>query len=388
MRGAAESDKVIFARTPRLYRQRTQTPFEHVSSGGLPVAGTSDVSLEHLIALNDEVIALVRAGIPLEQGLLSLGADLPGRLGEITQTLGTRMSQGESLGDALAAQGQRFPRIYAAVIQAGLRVGRLPAALEELADFARRLVELRRAIGLALLYPWIVMAVAYALFIFFAVEIAPRFLAAYTSFRLPRERFLDWLVFVGQGAVFWGPVGFLVLIMTGLYWRRAGQAVELQTGMVVPGLRRIPWLRNLLANARAASFADLLALLIEHEVPFPEAVLLAAEATGAPTMIEAARAVSAEAERGDSLASSLKRSKIFPPVLSWILSSGQQEAGLVRALRNAAESYRRRALVQADVVRLVFPSVMVLTVGFVTVLAYGLTLFLPFAHMLKTLAVE
>ena len=35
------------------------------------------VTLDQLIALNDEIAALARAGVPLDQGLLHLGRDLP-----------------------------------------------------------------------------------------------------------------------------------------------------------------------------------------------------------------------------------------------------------------------------------------------------------------------
>ena len=39
------------------------------------------ITLDQLVALNDEIAALVRAGVPLDRGLRSLGEDLPGRLG-------------------------------------------------------------------------------------------------------------------------------------------------------------------------------------------------------------------------------------------------------------------------------------------------------------------
>jgi len=63
------------------------------------------ISLEQLIALNDEIAALSRAGMPLERGLLEVGSDLPGRLGAITTDIGSRMSRGENLSQALENSG-------------------------------------------------------------------------------------------------------------------------------------------------------------------------------------------------------------------------------------------------------------------------------------------
>src|SRR6516165_9780269 len=99
-------------------------------------AARAPLSLEQLIALNEEILALARAGMPLERGMLDLGADLPGRLRVITNTLGQRMRAGESLSDALAASGGGIPPVYRAVVDAGVKSGRLAVALEGLATYA------------------------------------------------------------------------------------------------------------------------------------------------------------------------------------------------------------------------------------------------------------
>ena len=116
-------------------------------------AGSSreSLTLDHLIALNDEIAALVRTGLPLERGLREVGGDFHGRLGRAMTVLAERMSRGESLPEALTAERERLPRIYRAVVEAGLRAGRLAAALEGLTGFVRAYLDSRQAIGLATL---------------------------------------------------------------------------------------------------------------------------------------------------------------------------------------------------------------------------------------------
>ena len=80
-------------------------------SHGQPGAAGA-ISLDQLVALNDEMAALVRAGVPLEQGLTELGRDMPGRLGEIAAELGQRMGGGETLPQILAADEHRFPPVW------------------------------------------------------------------------------------------------------------------------------------------------------------------------------------------------------------------------------------------------------------------------------------
>ena len=69
------------------------------------------VTLEEMIALNDEIVSLVRAGVPLELGLREMGEEQAGALGKITTALAVRMSRGQALAEALAAEGNSFPRI-------------------------------------------------------------------------------------------------------------------------------------------------------------------------------------------------------------------------------------------------------------------------------------
>lgn len=124
------------------------------------------MSLDDLVALNDEIAGMVRSGVPLEMGLARWGRDLPGSLGRIVTELGEAGSQGRSLAEAVAERSDRFPPAYRAVVSAGIRTGRLSAALESMARCARHLREVRSAIGLAVLYPLVVLLLGYGLFMF------------------------------------------------------------------------------------------------------------------------------------------------------------------------------------------------------------------------------
>src|SRR5262245_18907603 len=106
------------------------------------LSSAGSVSLEQFVALNDEIVALTRAGVPLELGLRELGADARGNLAALSSSLATRMNAGASLVEALEAAGPRLPAVYRAVVQAGTRAGRLSVALEAVSGFTRELIEL------------------------------------------------------------------------------------------------------------------------------------------------------------------------------------------------------------------------------------------------------
>jgi len=53
------------------------------------------ITINDLIALNDEIISLDRAGVPLGRGLLNLSGDLPGQLARHAREIGERIDEGQ-----------------------------------------------------------------------------------------------------------------------------------------------------------------------------------------------------------------------------------------------------------------------------------------------------
>ena len=265
--------------------------------------------------MNDEIAALVRAGVPLDRGLLRAGGDLPGGLKRITQALGDRLSRGESLAQALEAEKGSIPPLYRAVVEAGARSGRLPAALEGLARYVRGYSEARAAIGVALWYPILVLSLAYALFLGLVIEVIPG--SSGPSSRWGSRSSRPCAGWSGSGS--WPPTGGrswpILLVLLGIAWWRSGIAASFQTSSWSL-IRLFPWMRSMLSDYESAGFAELTALLLEHQVPLPQAVMLSAEATGNAAMIEGARQLAAAVERGEPAGEAVRErpDRVVPPL--------------------------------------------------------------------------
>ena len=330
-------------------------------------------SLEDLIALNDEMAALIRAGIPLEVGL---DPSFSRRLGALTERLRGRLEQGKSLAEAVAAEGDNLPPVYRAVVESGLKAGRLPEALESLSSYAQSLLELKRRIGLAFVYPSIVLLVAYGMLVGFVIGIVPRLEEAYRQFQLPMRDWLPLFRTLHETVHIWGPA--VPLLAVGLVLTRGGWLMG----------HRAPWMWSIVANFRRASFAGLLSLLVEHRLPLPVALRLAGDAAGGPRIREKSRELAGDVESGDTLAASLAARRAFPPFMRWMISNGEQQQALGATLRQTAQIYRRRALYRADSVKVVLPIVCTVLFGGGVVLLYGLILFIPLTDLLEDLSRE
>jgi len=354
-----------------------------MSEGELRPASKGSITIEQLIALNDEIAALVRAGIPLQRGLMVAGRDLRGRLGRITAALGMRLGRGESLSEALAGERQSIPVLYLAVVEAGARSGRLPVALEGLSRYVRGYSEARSAIGLALWYPLLVLCLAYGLFVGLVTLVVPRFVIAFDSLGLSTPAPLHWLEWIGNTAHYWWPAGPILVILLGIAWLASGKAVRFQSRGWT-WLRIFPWMKSLLNDYETANFAELLALLLEHNVAYPRALVLAAESTGNPRLVAGARQLAEAVTRGEPMKtamSSVDRRGVLP-MLRWVLASSPEQGSLVTGLRNLTELYRKRAMYQAEKLYLILPVVLLIAIGASATLLYALALFLPVIDML------
>lgn len=346
----------------------------------------ASLSLDELVALNDEIAALVRAGVPLESGLFDLGRDLPGRLGWLAGRLAEHMQQGQTLDQALDAHQADVPRLYRAIVAAGLRSGRLAVALEGLATAARRVAEMRQLAAAAMIYPLVVLLLVWVLLVGFVTWFAPAIEPSFRHFHPLAARGIASLARLAPSASYWGPIGPAVALLAfGTWWVMSRRAVSLDGRGGGLWLACIPGARDLLRWCQAATFAEVLALLIEQQAPLVDGLRLSAAASGSSPLIADAEALAVAVERGEPPAQCLRHARQFPPLLGWLIATGQESGPLVPALRHAARAYQQRATRRAEALQTYLPLALTLGVGGTAVLAYALLLFGPWFSLLKTI---
>jgi type II secretory pathway component PulF len=344
------------------------------------------LSLDQLIALNDEMACLVRAGVPLEQGLVEFGREISGRLGSVAQWLGQRIGAGESLERILDSDAMIFSPIWRAVVKAGLRSGKLAAALEGLSTTARRVAELRQSVRVGLVYPLVVVSVAFAAFVLSVTLLAPALASAAEDLTTTAvDPALKVMVRMGETALWWGiavPAVAGTLLVLAL--RRPGimlRAARTRAAWRLP----FPSPAQVLRDGRMATFAELLGLLVRQQVPLDESLVLAAAASGDGDLRRAAEAMAERLQRGETLMPEDSRRLGCPPLLAWLILSGCGSNHLAEQLSRTAEQYRLRAARSAAYSRIGFPLLATVVLGGMMTVAQGLVVFIPISRLLYSL---
>jgi general secretion pathway protein F len=308
-------------------------------------------------------------------------------LGRISRALAERMERGESLSTILQQEPGVFPPVYRAAITAGMKCGRLGAALEAVATSARRLLEIRRIVAGGVLYPVIVLLVAWGVFVFFAVKMASGMTAMFRAFDFHSLAAIAGIASLGRYVRYWGDLVPLVLLALLLLWLfligRAGTLQPRRADWLLAGL---PWIGGAIRSFRVATFTEVLSLLVENRVPLPEAMRLASEAVGDPRLTRFADAWAAGLTRGQPPDSTRAEAAGLFPLLSWIMAAGQGQMALAPALHRTAEMYYRRGTSQAEAARAFLPVLLTLGVAGTATLAAGLLLLGPWYWFLFELA--
>jgi len=326
------------------------------------------MTADDLIALNEQIAAMARAGVPLDQGLAGLAQDMGrGRLRRVTQALAEDLRAGHPLPEALERRKGQVPPYYANLVTAGVHTGRLPEVLATLTTYARSIATTRMLVIEALSYPGIVLVIGFILFSMMSIAILPQFKTMFDEFGLTLPAMTRFILLFGEypfellflpAAIFVGGLTAMWMFCRLTPWgRRAwSQFVDL-----------VPLVGPLIRSARMAAFTDLLGMLVEYGVPLPLALQLAGSASSNPLMTARSRQVEARLAQGMGFAESFRGQRLLPAWVAWMASAGEQRGGLASALREIATVYRRQVESRSTVLRTILPPfVVIMTAGFLT----------------------
>jgi type II secretory pathway component PulF len=340
---------------------------DFTASGPAPKP-SAPLTADDLATLNDEIAAMARAGLPLDQGLAHLAKEMgSGRLQQTTAALADDMRRGKTLPEALAAQENRLPPFYASLVTAGIRSGRLGDVLATLTAYARALSELRATVINSLIYPFIILVMGFGLVMLWILYVGPQFRKIYDDFKLRLPVATEVVLHISDHPYlyFVAPVACLVVGFVALrFWFSRDEAGRLQWARFIYS---IPLVGTLVHSARLAAFVDLLAILVEHKVPLSDAFRLAAGASSDPLVRVGARTVCENLDRGQPLAASLRDVQLVPDFLAWMAGMGERNQRLGETLRQTAEFYRKQAEARASLFRTVFPAVALIVVAVIVI---------------------
>jgi type II secretory pathway component PulF len=345
------------------------------------------MTADDLAALNEQIAAMARAGLPLDQGLQSIASEMSrGRLRAMTQEIADDLRSGLPLPEALARQEGRLPSYYAKLVTAGIQVGRLPQVLSTLTVYARTVSSTRSTVVESLFYPAVVLIFGFALIGFLSAVILPEFDQIFEGFGMKLPAMTEAALAFGRY-----PLILIVLPASLLFggiaaaWA-AARFTQRGKRLWSRAIDVIPLVGPVIRAARLSAFTDLLGMLVEFGVPLPTAVSLAGAASSDPFMAARAREVEADLNRGEPFGEAARDGGLVPAWVAWLASAGEKRGELAPALREIAALYRRQVDTRSSVLRSILPPLVVIVVAVFLTFFFVLAIMTPMVKLLEGLS--
>jgi type IV pilus assembly protein PilC len=340
-------------------------------------------TLDDLMDMNEQLAALVAAGVPIDVGLAS--RPTPETLEKFNAALARGVSRGATLAEAVEGSRSAAPPTYLRTVQLAIRGGDFPAALAGSTQVAGLADESRSTIRLALFYPLILCLLAYVGLVGLCLYFVPTLEDMAEEFRVKPGPGLAVLQALRDSLPVWVWIPPVVLLLL-FGWRRLWGLRAASSGRVAAWMSWLPGMSRAIADERCASLAASLSRLQLAGVPLDEALPLAAGACGDAGLIAGARALAEGLKTGQLPGDESRAAIVFPPFLRWALWHADESVGRGRALEIAADIYQKSAERRTARLRLLLPVVACAFLGGGVTLLYGLALFVPVVELLRSIS--
>jgi type IV pilus assembly protein PilC len=337
--------------------------------------GDPKVSDKDVVILTRQLATMIDAGLPLVQCLEILGSQTENKtLSKTIIQVRSDVESGATFAEALKKHPKVFDNLYVNMVAAGEAGGILDTILGRLAAYMEKFAKIKRQIKSAMIYPAVILFVAVAVVSILLVVVVPMladmFKESGQALPLPTRI----VVAVSDFLKGWGGLIVLVSIVGGIFgiknWRKTENGLRTTDRIAM----RIPVMGSLITRVSVAKFTRTLGTLMTSGVPILEGLIIVAKTAGNKIVEEAIMQTRQSVSEGKTLAEPLSKAKVFPAMVTQMISVGEATGALDNMLNKIADFYDEEVdSAVAALTSMLEPMLMIflgVTVGFVIIAMY------------------
>ena len=304
--------------------------------GRKPRRGKS-VPAKNLAVFTRQLSAMIDAGMPLVECLDTLGKqETHGPFREAVQQTRAAVEGGSSLADAMREHPRVFDPLYTNMIAAGEAGGILDTILKRLATHIEKNVKLKAQVKSAMTYPIAVLGITAVVVGVILWQVIPTFDDLFAG--LGAELPLPTRVVIASSDAL---VSYFPLILLGAvslaFAFRWFRTTARGSRVVDATLLRFPVLGLILRKVAVARFCRTLATLLGSGIPLLAGLEITAKTAGNAVIEDAVLFSRAAIERGETVSAPLRRTGMFPPMVTQMINVGETSGSLDAMLAKIAD---------------------------------------------------
>jgi type IV pilus assembly protein PilC len=329
------------------------------------------VSTERFLTFNQELLALVKAGLPLLQSFdIMLERQKNVRFREVLEDVRDKLKSGIALSDAFASYGDLFPPIYSTSLRAGERSGDLEGVLRRFLRYQKIIVNLRKKVIGALIYPAVLIILSLAMIIIMLTKVIPKFAEFYSGFGAELPAFTRFMIGFASALN-----NNFILFALGL----GGGIILLRRWINSSGRLmwdkfklHIPLAGGVLHRFAIMQFTQSLGTLLSGGTPMVPSIEIASQSVTNQLVATRIAGIVQNVRQGEPLWRSLEETGVMSDLAIEMIKVGESTGALTEMLSNVSEFYDEE--IEARLTRVVAaiePIILVFMGGVIAILLYA-----------------
>lgn len=381
-----EERGIMEADTPRQVRQLLRNgdliPLEvhevsqkQKKSGSRPFMRGGRLNPADLALMTRQLATLVKAGSPIEEALSAVVRQTErSSARRMFSAIRARVLEGYTLAGALGLFPNAFPPLYRATVGAGEQSGHLPEVLERLADYTENRQHSQQKVTAALAYPMVLLVVAIGVIAALLRFVVPKVVDAFATLDIELPWLTRALIAASEFLQNYGLallIGILLLII-GIVWLLRQPAWKKRFHRLQ---LRLPVISRIVRGVNTEHFARTFSILSSSGVTALDAMKISAEVVTNIPMRESVLDAAERVREGMTINKALERSGHFPPMMIYLIASGEGSGKLDEMLERAATQQEREIQARlAALLSLLEPGLILFMGGIVTLIVLSIML--------------
>jgi len=279
-------------------------------------------------------------------------------IGEVASDIRT----GSALSVAMSKHPRAFSSMYYQAIAAGEQGGNLEVVLRQMAEHIEKAVKIEKQIKGALTYPFIVVIIAVIVMMILVTYVLPAFTKMYSQFGVELPLITRILIGIADWFSQYGPYVIMAFVVAAIavymYIRTPGGKHWWDTTVLkLPVLGRIVHLGELSRCCRTMS------LLISIGLPLPEVMAMTIHNSNNKAVAENLTGVQQELIRGEGLSRPMAKRELFLPLMTQMVSVGEETGNLDNTLDTVADSFEMESTDKTSAAIALIQPVMTIIIG-------------------------
>jgi type IV pilus assembly protein PilC len=326
-------------------------------------SASGSLSGRRFLALNQEMLVLIRSGLPILQVLDTLVDRMEaGKLFNTLQEIRTDVKGGNSLSGAFGRFPKMFPQLYVASLQAGEQSGDLPVTLARYIEYQKRVEAIKAKVRSATFYPALLAVAVTVVLGFLLLFVIPSFTQVYADANVQLPFLTRMVIALANGLVaglpIWVPTFLISLFLLRVYIRTEAGA------LLVDRIKlQLPFFGPLLNEYALSTFCRTFATTLASGIPIVQAMQMSRGTLNNRILERGLAGAIIRIQEGARISEALEQTGNFPVIALRMIGVGETSGSLVDMLDDVSEYYEDEVERRLDRLTTMVEPLMMMTMG-------------------------